>query len=175
MTKITELDAATTPLVSTDLVEVVQDVGGTPTNKKVAVSELGGGGGGGGGGAAGVAARVATQQGTSSITFTDLATVGPSVTFDVPASGKVLVSVSAQMVNFVGGNAAIVGVALSGANTLAASDDNAILVSATALMMSGQVPLTGLTPGSTTFTVKYRVTANSVSFLRRTIAVQPLA
>lgn len=45
MTKITELAAATLPLSSTDLVEVVQQVGTTPVNKKVAVSEIGGSGG----------------------------------------------------------------------------------------------------------------------------------
>lgn len=40
MTKITDLAAASTPLDPTDLVEVVQDVGGTPINKKVPVSDL---------------------------------------------------------------------------------------------------------------------------------------
>lgn len=38
--EITSLPAASTPLDSTDLIEVVQDVGGTPTNAKVAVSDL---------------------------------------------------------------------------------------------------------------------------------------
>lgn len=41
MTKITELADAVLPLDSTDLIEVVQDVGGTPVNKKVAALELG--------------------------------------------------------------------------------------------------------------------------------------
>lgn len=42
--KITELLDAGLPLQDTDLIEVVQGVGATPTNRKVAVSELGGGG-----------------------------------------------------------------------------------------------------------------------------------
>jgi hypothetical protein len=46
MTKITDLTPASLPLDDTDLIEVVQGVGTTPVNKKVPVSEIGGGGGG---------------------------------------------------------------------------------------------------------------------------------
>lgn len=44
MTKITELGAATTPLDPTDLIEVVQQVGTTPVNKKATVARLAAGG-----------------------------------------------------------------------------------------------------------------------------------
>lgn len=45
MSKITDLADASLPLDDTDLFEVVQDVAGTPVNRKVPASELAGGGG----------------------------------------------------------------------------------------------------------------------------------
>lgn len=120
-----------------------------------------------------IGAEVATQQTTTSTTFTDLTTVGPAVTFTVPSSGKVEVTVSGQLFNSAG-NFTLMGFALSGGNTLAASDSKALLVFGVNAVQAGiPILLTGLTPGSTTFTAKYRVSGGTGTFINRKIHVRP--
>lgn len=123
----------------------------------------------------------ATSSTTSSATFTDLAAgAGPAVTVTVGASGKVLVGLSAQLANDTAAAFCIMGVDVSGASTIAASDASAIsFQQATGLtnqdlQCSRLLYMEGLTAGSTTFTAKYRVSAGTGTFLRREIFAIPL-
>lgn len=102
--------------------------------------------------------RVNTPESTTSANYVDLATAGPSITVDVSGSGRLLIIVRAWMW-LSGANEAAVAFALSGANTAAASNANSFRVLApAALQVSSAVPtlLTGLNPGPTTITAKYR-------------------
>jgi hypothetical protein len=120
-------------------------------------------------------ATVATSESTSSGSYTDLATAGPAVTVVVPASGKVRIAQTATC----GATQGIVGCALSGANTVAAQDATGLAIHAIAgilaLRHSAVTVMTGLTPGSTTFTLKYRaVGGGAVTFINREINVEPV-
>jgi hypothetical protein len=140
---------------------------------------------------------VETFEGTTSTSFVDLATVGPSVEVPVRSSGRILVQLFTQVQwpastpatsKVEGGYASFVG---SGANTISLADAVAKLLpmhvwswaisgggtfSDTSTMMSASgAVFTGLTPGDTTFTAKYRSAAgNTCEFGRRTIVVTAL-
>lgn len=119
-------------------------------------------------------AVVATDETTATTSYTDLTTPGPAVTVTVPASGKVLIGWSAQLYDVTGN--AFMSVALSGENTVAATDDYCLFVPTAA--GSGQFAfatmLEGLTPGSTTFTCKYRAGGGNPHWLRRRIWAIPI-
>lgn len=129
-------------------------------------------------------ATVSASQATTSTGYTDLATVGPAVTIDVRASGRIQVTVSALLTysNTAGGLAGgAMGFALSGSNTAAANDPQSLFAgfnSATTagidLGSSRVVVLSGLTPGATTVTCKYRTRGTSCSFRDRHLAVVAL-
>lgn len=102
-------------------------------------------------------ASVATRQTlTGNNAYVDLATAGPAVT--VTVNTACLVILTADTDTATGGYGAM-GVVLSGANTLAAANAKALFVGTDAadidIRASVMIPLTGLTPGSTTFTAKY--------------------
>lgn len=125
-------------------------------------------------------ATVATTQSTSSTTFTDLATVGPEVTHVIPSTGSVKVTLTALLITpDVTFTDAAMSIALSGANTAAAGTYPALRAGsrglATGVFMdaSRAFLITGLTPGSTTFTCKYKMsTANAGNFSARNILVE---
>lgn len=124
-------------------------------------------------------AVVATSQGTSSTSFTDLSTVGPAVTVDIGDNGLALVTMYAQMTQSNNTGSALFTVALSGANTVAADSSIQVRYQAfanNAISHGGNtVLLTGLTPGSTTFTMKYAAaTTGTATFANRKISVVPL-
>lgn len=124
--------------------------------------------------AAASSAAVATSQTTSSTSYTDLATVGPAVTVAVGASGVAIVTITSQILPPSG--TATASFALSSGNTLAAADDNAISYTCDAsgnggIQASTVTVLTGLTPGSTVFTMKYKGTSVSNAFSNRKIGV----
>lgn len=97
-------------------------------------------------------ATVDTLQSTTSTSFTDLATVGPSVT--ITTGTKALVSISSRLVHSSSGAAAAMGFAVSGATTVAADIANALITNNQ--MRATQTKLiTGLTAGSNVFTAKY--------------------
>jgi hypothetical protein len=133
----------------------------------------------GAGASAGLAsdsATVATSQGTTSQTFTDLATAGPAVT--ITTGTKALVIVTSEMIS--GGMVGCVaGYAVSGATTIAATDTTSAEIVETAnatgvtSRASAASRLTTLTAGSNTFTMKYHstVVARSADFKNREIIV----
>lgn len=123
-------------------------------------------------------ATVATSETTTSTTYTDLTTSGPAVTMTVGPSGSVLLTLSADMVNNTINQYALMGYAVSGATTTAAADTRALLVNTAfagqEAAFSRVFRITGLTPGSTTFTAKYRVTAGTGTFIGRELIVIPI-
>jgi hypothetical protein len=120
-------------------------------------------------------ATITTSQSTTSTTYTDLATVGPSVTCVTGPSALVLFAARAEH-NTTGG-IAIVSVEVSGATTLAANDDWAFNYEAraasSAQRQSSSELFTTLTPGSNTFTVKYRTASGTATYEDRRITVIP--
>jgi hypothetical protein len=121
-------------------------------------------------------ATVATLEGTTSQTFTDLTTSGPAVT--ITTGTKALVIVTSEMIS--GGLVGCVaGYAVSGATTISATDTTAVRIDETAnatgvtSRASAVSRLTSLTAGSNTFTMKYRstVTARTADFKNREIIV----
>jgi hypothetical protein len=119
-------------------------------------------------------ATVLTTETTGSATYTDLATVGPTVTTVIGPKGAAVVTVTCHSYNSAV-NDTFMSFTASGANTIAADDSNAKATSTTSGQTASTVTtLTGLTPGVTTFTAKYRVAAGTGGYLRRKISVVPL-
>ena len=137
----------------------------------------------------GIAAGIInTQESTSSTTYGNLATVGPSATVTIRATGKALVIMSSQ-IGFVtvggqegGGAASFVA---SGANTLTTDPARSINhwtsvggppPSLARVDQFGAVfYLNGLNPGVTTFTMKYKAqSAVTADFSDRVLVVWPL-
>ena len=123
---------------------------------------------------------VATSQTTTSTSYADLATIGPSVTVVVPPSGEVKLDLTAWSNHAGAGQNLYVSVALSGANTLAANDANSAQMRQMAISpgnlvgtLSKPIHMTGLNPGATTFTLKYKTTSGTATFADRSIIVDP--
>jgi hypothetical protein len=103
-----------------------------------------------------VVATTVTSTATTYSATTSPASPGPAVTVTVPASGKVLVSVTAGMIGDAGSRVCHMGFATSGANSAAATDANALIHQGSNLNQdSASFVLTGLAGGSTTFTAQY--------------------
>jgi len=121
-------------------------------------------------------AHIATTETTTSTSYADLATVGPSVT--VNAGTACLVSIYASLQNSTSGAVAKMSYAVSGASTIAASDVTAISLTTAAANQAIRTGMTflqtPLTSGSKTFTAKYAVSAGTGSFVNRRITVLPL-
>jgi hypothetical protein len=102
-------------------------------------------------------ATVATSQTTTSGTYTDLTTAGPSVT--VTTTTKALVILTAYLTGSVGAEEYFMSFAVSGATTISAADTKALRVDISTAnegtQMSAVYPVT-ITAGSNTFTAKYR-------------------
>lgn len=120
-------------------------------------------------------AATAAVEATSSTSYTDLTTVGPSLAITVPASGAgivVLTSVTAH--DTVGADNRM---SFSGAG-LATSDARALIVSAVTTTrsqkMSVWIPVTGLSVGAQTLVGKYRTNTGSATFGEREISFIPL-
>jgi hypothetical protein len=120
-------------------------------------------------------ATVATSQTTTqTASYADMATVGPAVTVTVGSSGSALVIVSCQMKNDAA-VASYTSFALSGATTAVPSTAYGVSAATTGWTSGSRTSIrTGLTPGSTTFTMKYIVDSSTGTFANRTIIVIPL-
>lgn len=118
---------------------------------------------------------------TTSTSFTDLtgSSVGPAVTITVPASGAVRLTFSAEIENSSSSplHRTYAGWAASGANTIAAAFATAAMArnSQSDPIVSGRsLILEGLTPGVTTFTMKYAVGGGTGTVANRHINVETL-
>ena len=111
--------------------------------------------------------EVFTDETTSSTTFADLATVGPSVTVTVGKSGLLKVDYGALCWNNTLGAYCFMSVSLSGANTVTASGDDRTAVLMATVANGPQVSVarshlfTGLTPGVTTAKCVYRTNSGA--------------
>lgn len=120
-------------------------------------------------------AYVATNQFTTSTTFTDLSTAGPAVT--VTTGTKALVTVTTHLYSSSTSDLIAMGFAVSGATTLAADITRALQwTSPSAGQEAGfsySYIVKGLTAGSNVFTAKYRSGAGggNASFYDRRISV----
>lgn len=121
-------------------------------------------------------ANIATNQSTSSSTFTDLATVGPTVT--ITTGTKALVIISCWMANTQSSYQNYASFAVSGATTIAASDTRSSYFGGSNSPYQARAGfasvflITSLTAGSNTFTMKYRAEAGGTSnFVDRNISV----
>ena len=120
---------------------------------------------------------VLTPQTTASTSFTDLSTVGPTVT--ATTGPYALVLTHCQVEND-GLGSAYAGVEVTGASSHAAALNRAIntfnapnvrVGAGTAVLYAGSL---ALTPGSNTFTMKYRVSSGTGTFGDRRLIVMPL-
>lgn len=119
------------------------------------------------------AAIVATSQTTTSTSYVDLATVGPTVS--VTTGPAALVFLYNANVNAAGTSSSLMSFEVSGASSVAANDNQSIGTNSTVGSRAGAVFLvTGLTPGSNTFTAKYRVGGSTGTFVDRRLIVFPL-
>lgn len=124
-------------------------------------------------------AFVTADQTRSSTSYGDLSTVGPQLTCSVSPSGRLLVQVSAWCESSVVGDGAAMGISASGANSWSADDLEAQVVyigTANTLVAASKVTLvTGLNPGNTTVTAKYKsLFGGTARFRVRHLWVLPL-
>lgn len=113
---------------------------------------------------------VDTFQSTTSTSYTDLATVGPSVTLTTGTKALVIVTsrISCAAVNDTG----YVSFAVSGATSVSAIDAFAMRYAVNyALKASNAYVIAGLTAGTNTFTLKYKTGSGTSYFDTRQIIV----
>lgn len=122
-------------------------------------------------------ADVTASETTTSATYANLTTTTDQVTVPIGSSGKALVFFQAKMSNS-GANYNYVSFELSGANTVSATDAYCIQHASSAANVARQsgtpLLLTDLTPGFTTFKMKYRTNTGTATFSNRRITVIPL-
>lgn len=123
-------------------------------------------------------AVVTTSETTNSASYTDLTTTTDQVTVAIGSSGMALVNIRADITPVV--NWAQMSYALSGDNTRAADDSHSIQMgcqygSNRQGNLAASFLETGLTPGITTFKLKYKSnsTSNTQPFANRRISVIP--
>lgn len=120
-----------------------------------------------------VTQAVTTSQSTGATSYSDLTTVGPTRT--VTTGANAIAIISSEITNDTSGARSFVGVAVSGASAVAASDDDCIRFQAPGAFYSHRgsaaVMFDSLTPGSNTFTMKYRVDSGTATFQRRRLIV----
>lgn len=126
---------------------------------------------------AGNQASITTGQSMGATSYGDMASVGPSVTVTIGANGLAYIVITAQLSNNNLNSFTFASFVASGANTIAASDLRAALQKAIVANDDGTRTFsylaTGLTPGSTTFTMKYRVSSGTATIGNRYISVIP--
>jgi hypothetical protein len=110
---------------------------------------------------------VATSQNTTSTSYTDLGTVGPQVTLTSEGTRAIAFWALTQ---FTTSGSAASAPAVSGATTIAASDAQGVVGSDGGRNAIGWSWFT-ITPGSNTYTLKYRVSGGTGTFLDRRMLV----
>lgn len=124
-------------------------------------------------------ASVATEETSSSTTYTDLATAGPAVTVALRAGQQCVVTVECGFFldTSPAGARARMAFAVSGAETIAASDTDSAFTSIPADYVIGikDTLFTATTGGDYTFTAKYKVAgAVTGTWSARRITAVPL-
>ena len=120
-------------------------------------------------------AYIATLETTTGTSYADLATPGPAVTVEIGPSGIALVIVSCDSKNASANMPTYMGVACSGATTIAPTPAKSMISCSLNWQGASRIFVqTGLAVGSNTFTAKYSVDGGTGSFQRRSIEVIPL-
>ena len=123
----------------------------------------------------GVTALVVTSELTTSTSFTDLGTVGPTVS--VATGSAALIVISAQINNSTSSLAGIMGVDISGATTESPSTVQSLRQESSGTSEFVQTSFvrlhTALTPGVNTFKAMYEVPGGTGQFVNRAITVLP--
>jgi hypothetical protein len=118
-------------------------------------------------------ADVATSQTTTSTSYTDLTTVGPSVT--ATTGTRALVFFACAMSNSTDNAETWASVTVSGATTIAASDTWAMMMDGIEISNQNAFGMwhyfSTLTAGSNTFKLQYKVGSGTGTFLNRRILV----
>lgn len=117
---------------------------------------------------------VTTDQAGVTGSYGDLATAGPAVTVTVNTKVKVTISFDGYD-STSGGATGAMSVTLSSANTSAAADALSLEHAPSAgagVSASRVIYYSGLTPGSTVFTSKYKATSTNYHYRRREILVE---
>jgi len=119
---------------------------------------------------------VETSETTMSTAYTDLTTVGPTVTA-MTGSGALII-VTSDITNDTAGQSGRMTFDVSGATTTAASDVRALRVTIPDVGSPGNIRASVVTSlavnaGSNTFTAKYRASGGTASFANRRITVMP--
>lgn len=117
--------------------------------------------------------NIGTTETTGSTSYTDLATVGPTVT--TTTGTRAMIFIRCGMEN-TGTGASFMTFEVSGATTQAASDTFAININGLAASrwrLGSMYMISSLTPGSNTFTAKYKVGSGTGTFLSRQLSVLP--
>lgn len=118
--------------------------------------------------------RIDTSEATDSTSYADLASAGPSVT--VTHGSKVLVGMVCRMVNSVANSTQFASYAMTGDNERDPQDVSAL--SSDGKTVSSSIrhctyDLPAVTPGTTTFTMKYGTGSGTGTFSERVIVVWP--
>jgi hypothetical protein len=116
-------------------------------------------------------ANVNANEAISSTSYVDLATPGPSVSLVTGSTASV--QWSANIITTTTGNTAFIGVAVTGATTVAPVDSSmfAPAIASGAGTIAGNLYMQGLNPGLNTFTLKYRVDGGTHNIYNRGIFV----
>jgi hypothetical protein len=118
--------------------------------------------------------EVVTLESTTSTSYTDLTTGGPAVT--LTTGTKAMVIITSQGSTNTADSQSYISFAISGATTLAATDDNCLVYTSATTSdpyRASMVQVVTVTAGSNTFTLKYRSSNGAVlaSFTRRQLTV----
>lgn len=109
--------------------------------------------------------------------YNDLSTPA-SVTVAVPASGKVIIIWSARVYGSTSDNTTYVTYAMTGANTIAATDSEAAAAKVPGATIEASIArvrlCTGLNPGTTTFKLQRRNTLGNITITSADIVVLPV-
>lgn len=110
-----------------------------------------------------------TSQTTGSTTYTDLATVGPTVSLTTATVAFCLIT---GELTGSGSGSAYISVDISGATSLGPDDSRALINQGTnTKQFSINIPFSGLTSGSNTFRLKYRSSTGTSTFANRQLTV----
>lgn len=121
-------------------------------------------------------ARVNTAESTTSTTYVDLTTPGPSIS--VVTGTIAIVLFACEIANNTNNSLAKCSVAVSGASSVAVSDSWTLSMDGNAANNFSRAAMahvfTGLTAGTNTFKMQYAVGSNTGTFKNREINVIPL-
>jgi hypothetical protein len=116
-----------------------------------------------------------TVQTTTSASYTNLATVGPTLTVTTGPAAVILMSSRAS--NSTAGANSWASYAVTGASAISASDNYALSydspVAGSTLYATYATLEPSLTPGSNTFTMQYRASSGTATFSSRRLTVIP--